>query len=296
MQNTTPSSSSISLDWLKSFVVFADSPNISVAATRLQVSQPALTTHLKRLEEELDSPLFEMVGRKKVLTTFGRELHSRLRTALPSVEQSITESRLVFGDEKQVTLRIGMRREILNEFIERFQFPGQVAFTPQSSDESVFDLQRGAIDIAITRSLPESSQLIAKRIYISHAELIIPKKWVRGNPTLKDLKQDKFFETHNWVAYSKDYPYISNFFEHLKMPMPSSQPKMLCEDWNLLARAAELEWGYTVMPSGLTVNSDSLYTIAIPKEAIPEVAYYALMRKQFYRIPTIKAWIEKFKT
>ena len=49
---------------LKYFLTIAESNNVSDAAKKLHVSQPAISTALKDLEKELGFPLFDRTGKR----------------------------------------------------------------------------------------------------------------------------------------------------------------------------------------------------------------------------------------
>lgn len=51
------------IKWLKTFVVAAKYENLRKASEELYVTQPAVTKHIKRLENELHVELFERKGR-----------------------------------------------------------------------------------------------------------------------------------------------------------------------------------------------------------------------------------------
>ena len=62
----------------KSFGCAAKSLSFTRAAEVCHVSQPALTTSIKKLEEQLGSPLFHREGRQITLTEFGRRMQPHL--------------------------------------------------------------------------------------------------------------------------------------------------------------------------------------------------------------------------
>jgi len=64
----------VSSDRLHTFTVFAEDTNLSRAARRLHLSQPAVHAQLKALAEELGVPLYRRVGRGLVLTKEGLEV------------------------------------------------------------------------------------------------------------------------------------------------------------------------------------------------------------------------------
>jgi DNA-binding transcriptional LysR family regulator len=80
----------VDLRHFRSFVVVAEEGNIGRAATRLFITQPALSRQLQHLEEELGVVLFVRVPRGVELTDAGRELLDKARTALDAAEQALT--------------------------------------------------------------------------------------------------------------------------------------------------------------------------------------------------------------
>ena len=57
---------------LKYFQSVAKYENITKAAKELHISQPSLTITIKRLEDELNVPLFNRKGKKIELSVFGK--------------------------------------------------------------------------------------------------------------------------------------------------------------------------------------------------------------------------------
>jgi DNA-binding transcriptional LysR family regulator len=80
----------VDLRHFRSFVVVAEEGNIGRAASRLFITQPALSRQLQHLEEELGVALLVRVPRGVELTDAGRELLDKARTALDAAEQALT--------------------------------------------------------------------------------------------------------------------------------------------------------------------------------------------------------------
>jgi len=79
---------------LRAFAAVADAGGIARAATRLHVSQPALSRQIQGLEAELGVPLFDRIGRRVRLTSAGEDLLRRSRRttqALKDVSVSLTK-------------------------------------------------------------------------------------------------------------------------------------------------------------------------------------------------------------
>src|SRR5271168_3014622 len=56
---------------LRAFVSVVDTGSVTEAARRLCRTQPAITLQIRRLEEQIDKPVFEIGARRPVLTADG---------------------------------------------------------------------------------------------------------------------------------------------------------------------------------------------------------------------------------
>src|SRR4051794_10662494 len=71
---------------LRTFVTVADSGHITRAAEKLHLSQPAVSAHVKALEEELGVRLFDRNPGGMLLTRAGGQLRDRAEKVLAEVE------------------------------------------------------------------------------------------------------------------------------------------------------------------------------------------------------------------
>jgi len=75
------------------FVRIAELGSITRASAHLQIAQPALTRHVQRLEDELDTPLFTRANRGVRLTEAGHKLLESAQRILRDVERAGDEIR-----------------------------------------------------------------------------------------------------------------------------------------------------------------------------------------------------------
>ncbi|MFA6228796.1 MAG: LysR substrate-binding domain-containing protein [Rhodanobacter sp.] len=92
---------------LQYLVALAEHRHFGRAAEACFVSQPTLSTQIKKLEDELGVPLVERTPRKVLLTEIGRDIAIRARDVLSGVEQIRAVARRTL-DPESGTVRLGI--------------------------------------------------------------------------------------------------------------------------------------------------------------------------------------------
>jgi LysR family cyn operon transcriptional activator len=114
---------------LRYFVAVADAGNVSRAAQRLHITQPALTRQIQDLEHEFACRLFDRIGRRIVLTRDGEEILERTRRLVADAEALGERARALAGGKAGV-LRIGATPQFIEaampELLTRYAltYPG----------------------------------------------------------------------------------------------------------------------------------------------------------------------------
>lgn len=83
---------------LRTFLIVAETQNISEAARRLQVTQPALGRHIRALEHTMGTALFVREPGRLRLTPAGRVLRDRGPAVLAAIEEALRCARAVEKD------------------------------------------------------------------------------------------------------------------------------------------------------------------------------------------------------
>ena len=83
---------------LRSFAAIAETGQLTRAAEKLHVSQPALSAQLKALEEELEFTLFERTSNGMVLTAAGKRLLVDADKVLAAAQNLQNHARALKGD------------------------------------------------------------------------------------------------------------------------------------------------------------------------------------------------------
>jgi DNA-binding transcriptional LysR family regulator len=91
---------------LRVFLAVCEAGSFSQAASRIHLSQPTVSGHIKTLEEHLGTPLFNRRGKKVILTKAGQMLHPRARQIV-SIAESMERQMAMFLGLKKGRLEIG---------------------------------------------------------------------------------------------------------------------------------------------------------------------------------------------
>ncbi len=76
---------------LKAFIAVAQSRSFSAAATKLFLTQPAVSKRINLLEQQLDTRLFDRIGRQVTLTEAGRTLLPKANSILQDITEAMQE-------------------------------------------------------------------------------------------------------------------------------------------------------------------------------------------------------------
>lgn len=98
----------LDLNLLRVFVVVAEAGSVTEAASRLYLTQPAVSAALRRLTETVGAPLFVRAGRGLALTTRGRRLFASARPHLQALVEAAISPATFDAKTSERTIRIGL--------------------------------------------------------------------------------------------------------------------------------------------------------------------------------------------
>lgn len=185
---------------LKYLVALADHKHFGRAAAACFVSQPTLSTQIRKLEDELGVPLVERAPRKVMLTPAGREAADRARRIVAEVEQ-MKEAARRSQDPEAGTVRLGifptLAPYLLPHVIPRVRerFPHlELLLVEEKSDELLTRLREGRLDAAILALPVLDDQLHTEFLFEEPFVLAVPGQHPlasRSSLTLDELSEQR---------------------------------------------------------------------------------------------------------
>lgn len=153
---------------VRSFVTLAATENFTRTAEALNLSQPALTSRIRQLEEMLDLQLFERTPRGVCLTDAGRELLPAFLRLVNDLERAVISAK-DHAARAGVTVRLAClpscAAALLPQAIGRFkvEWPAASFVLEDSLDAQARDLVRlGKVDFGVCMGGEEASDLLAE--------------------------------------------------------------------------------------------------------------------------------------
>lgn len=157
--------------------------NISAAADELGISQPALSTFLKKIEEELGAPLFDRSKTPLALTEAGRA-YLDYTYELDALERKLEKQLSDIGGLRTGRLIIGgassFNRAYLPSAIARFstEHPGiEVEVIEDTAPNLATAALEGRIDLFITPRTSSGDDFSYEELATERALLCVPRSW-----------------------------------------------------------------------------------------------------------------------
>ena len=162
----------INLELYRIFKIVADQENLSKASEILHISQPAVTKHIKNLENQLNVKLFTRSKYGMILNENGKRLYSQIKEAIEIL--SISDS--IFNTHKEIKLgvHVNMPSRIYNNGISKFyeKNNNNIINIFKLNAKSIFSmLEKQEIDIAFSKKYSDELYDTSKIKFIEIGEL-----------------------------------------------------------------------------------------------------------------------------
>jgi len=177
---------------LRYLVALADHRHFGRAAAASFVSQPTLSTQVRKLEEELGVALVERAPRRVMLTPIGREIAARARKVIAEVEQ-MGEIARRSQDPEAGTVRLGIFPTLAPYLLPhvlpavRTRFPRlELLLVEEKTDQILARLGDGRLDAGVLALPLHDESLHVEPLFDEPFVLAVPQSHaLAGNAALK---------------------------------------------------------------------------------------------------------------
>ena len=261
---------------LRYFIGVAEEENVSRAALKLHVSQPALSRQIRDLEDELGFLLLERSAKSVRLTAAGRAFVTEARAVLQRAEDAVKAARAIAtggSGELHVGYAPSLTARILPQTLRAFQaeLPNvRVRLHDLSTEEMLAGLREGKLQMAFVVRLTPALLRGLRFEELARDPMclaVAPKHPLakRGTVTLAEVAREPL------ITYSrKDYPdaheNLAAMFAAIK-----SKPRIAEEHDSVssLIAAVEAGNGVAIAPQSLTCTAGPRLKL-IPLSPAPE--------------------------
>ncbi len=168
---------------LRSFVAVANAEHLTRAAKQLYISQPAVSAHIKSLEEELGVALFARTPQGMQLTKEGQLLRSQAEKSLSTINELFQQAKQL-QDDLTETVKIGLNTEAdflrVGDFfsIMTEQYPKlQFHLLQRPSSVVIDEVKAGELDTGYIFGEYTAPDVTTLLLHTYNLRVIAPKKW-----------------------------------------------------------------------------------------------------------------------
>ena len=254
----------MNLRQLRAFATIVDVGGFARAATRLHLSQPALSRQIHALEADLGVPLFDRVKRRVQLTSQGEDLLQRSRRLLAEAESLGERARELKSGETGI-LRVAATPQVIENLLAPFliryrhRHPGvEVHLVEDGGARLLGRLERGDAHLSITPA--GTTRFEGRLLYPMHVIAALPsahrlaRRAVLEIAELEDeplLLPQRGFGSREWFDIACDIAHI--------------RPRVLLESAapHTLVALAATDYAIAILSSNARVQSDSVRPIPL---------------------------------
>lgn len=283
------------LHQLQIFLKVAQMGHVSKAAEDLNLTQPAVSIQLKKLQEQFPIPLTEMIGRRLYITDFGREIAAAAENILNEVYainyRTLAHKGQLTGRLKISSVSTG--KYVMPYFLSAFiqQHPGvELLMDVTNKSKVVESLQNNEVDFSLVSIVPagmavNSVSLLDNKLYLVGSK----NNRVDASIGIKELFAKLpliFREAGSGTRQAmEDYLHKNKIVVRKKMELTSNEA---------IKQAVLAGLGYSIMPLiGIKNEIRSGQMKIVPVRGLPiRTAWRLIWLKQKQLSPVANAYLE----
>lgn len=273
------------MDWdkLRVFYNVADSGSLTHAASRLGITQSAVSRQISGLEDRVGSPLFQRHVRGLVLTEQGEILFRTVRgifSDLVTIQDQISKKNTIIQGTLKVAVTKGFGTNWLSPRLGAFFKKNPDTLLEITMSDDPMDLGVQDSDVVISSSVTQEEGLVYKQLLQRPLNIYASRNYLfkHGVPIKpKDLDQ------HQLIAFPDKtlLPYndVNWILSCGTLPGIKREAYLSISNLGAIAKAVEAGNGIACLPTYVANKHKRLVQI-LPEAKVPHVAFYFVYSKQ----------------
>jgi DNA-binding transcriptional LysR family regulator len=198
----------LNASWLETFTTLCDIGHFTRTADRLAMTQPGVSQHIRKLEQQVGQPLILREGKSFTLTPAGEELLS-IGRARRTEERALRE-RMQRDDPLSGTVRIGcsgsFALRLYPHLIARMQGAPKLKMHLSAAPQAriLADILAGTLDLGVVTAVPDMPRVQATPLSQEELCLVLPATFNAADLTLQRLDDLGFIAHPDGNAYADD--------------------------------------------------------------------------------------------
>lgn len=265
---------------LEYFLAIAETSNMTLAAKKLNISQPPLSYQLKLLEDELAVQLFTREGRSLQITKEGRIFQDKAMQILTLTEQSVTLMQHI-GKELSGTINIATIPSVCSSILPKNIYQFQQTYPSVNyhihecnSFRGMELLDNGLVDLAFVRAPIHEEQYHVRIVQTPFLKKTQKDFFVAIGTaeffqnTSKDPLDLADLEGKPLIVHRRYKNVLENFYAPKKIPL-----QLVCENDYIVSsfHMAEAGIGIALMPYTSAMLFENKKNLTVKKIAHPAI-------------------------
>ncbi|KAB7707086.1 LysR family transcriptional regulator [Bacillus aerolatus] len=186
---------------LRYFVEIVEKGSLTKAAIALNMTQPPLSSVIKKLELELGVQLFDRRGKRLILTDTGRLLYNRAKNLIASADtimNELVEQNKGLKGQVAVGCSTNANLTIIPKVVQRINDTSNIVINVKEGNTSYIldELRNHKLDVGIVRNVFKKDDLHNEILFTEPLMLALPPNHrllrKKRDVRIEDLKDEKF--------------------------------------------------------------------------------------------------------
>lgn len=276
--------------WLHTFATLIDVGQFTETAARLHMTQPGVSQHIRKLEQQLGQALLVRTGKKFELTHAGTVLYQHCQALL--AEEKRLQQALLQDNPEAGPCRFAMSGTLANQlyplFLQRqLAHPGLGVSVESAPDQRVLQLlTQDEVELGIVTEPPAQSRFHRERIGEETLCLVFPATQSKSGLSEALLSETGFI----------DHPNARRYLDSVLLDLPFSIPhdslpvRGYINQLSQILLPVSLGIGFTVLPESTILESPYAQDLRILHRSVNIREPLYLVWKRHRELATRYSW------